>query len=242
MPIKAWLDGEQPDLQRLAVLFADGDVRVLRDEASGTYYLTAMELNSAHEADRVYVTVEALLNRINGSARTLTSDFRPVRYARRYTTDDGEVIQPAAFQLTLRVGISASAVVRGPDGEPLPTSPPPAPTHLALAASDVTVDRVLARMAGDLDWFNLFKVYELVRDDPAKPSSIAGMGWATENQQSAFRSSANRPDVSGDDARHAVSPNTTPPRRTMTLAEGETWIRNLVSKWLAWKAGPTPNP
>lgn len=93
-------------------------------------------------------------------------------------------------------------------------------------------------MAGDLDWFNLFKIYELIRDDPAKPSPIAGMGWATENQQSAFRSSANRPDVSGDHARHAVSPNTTLPRRTMTLADGQAFITDLAGKWLTWKAAP----
>ncbi|OBF98897.1 hypothetical protein [Mycolicibacter sinensis] len=239
MSLNAWLDGEQPDFERLAVLFADGDVRIVRDDERDAYYLTAAELDSADDED-VYFTIEALLKRINGSARTLTPDFQPVRYARKYTTNGGIVIQPATVQLKIRVSLTVSAVVRGPDGEPQPTSPPPGATHLALAASDGTVDEVLARMAGDLDWFNLFKVYELVRDDSTKPSSIAGMGWATENEQSAFRASANRPDISGEDARHAVSPNTKRPKRTMNLAEGQAWVCNLVSNWLAWKAAPPP--
>jgi hypothetical protein len=238
MPLKAWLDGEQLDLQRLAALFSDGDVRVVRDDESGRYYLTATDLDGAHEDDSVYVTAETLLRRINGAARIQTPDYQLVTYAGRYTTANGDqVIQPASAELRLRVGLTAEGVVRGPDGEPQPAPPSPAVTRVALAGSNARVDKVLARMAGDLDWVNLFRIYELVRDAP-KPASIVKMGWTTENKESAFTASANRPDVSGDDARHAVAPNTKLPNATMTLAEGQDWIRNLVSKWSEWLGNP----
>ncbi|ASL14685.1 hypothetical protein [Mycobacterium intracellulare] len=50
MPLKVWLAGEQLDLQRLAALFSDGDVRVVPDnDEDGRYYLTAVGLDQAHE-------------------------------------------------------------------------------------------------------------------------------------------------------------------------------------------------
>jgi hypothetical protein len=186
--------------------------------------LTATDLEGAHEDDRVYVTVETLLRRINGAARIQTSDYQPVTYVRRYTTANGDqVIQPAAAELRVRVGFAAEGVVHGPDGAPQPAPPSPAATHTALAASNSRADKVLTRMGGNLNW----------RDDETKPASIVGMGWASENEQSVFRASANRPDVSGDDARHAVSPNTALPSRTMTLARGQAFIADLVEKWLS---------
>ncbi|MGO8940214.1 MAG: hypothetical protein ACLQLO_24910 [Mycobacterium sp.] len=241
MPLKAWLDGEQPDLQQLAALFADGDVRVVRDDESGAYYLTAAGLDGAHEDDRVYATVETLIKWINGAARTVASDFKPVTYAGRYTTANGDqVIQPAGAHLTIRGGFPAGAVVRGSDGQLKPDPPSPAVARVALAASNSRVDKVLGFMASDLDWLNLYKVYELVRDDETKPASIAKMGWASENKQSAFRVSANDPEVSGDDARHAVSQGD--PKRTMTLAEGQAFIIDLLEKWLKWLENPYPPP
>src|SRR6516164_5458220 len=113
------------------------DRTVLVFGEDGAYYLTAADLDGAHEDDSVYVTVETLLRRINGAARLETPDFQPVTYARRYTTANGDqVIQPAAAELTLRVGFAAVAVVNGSNGEPQPSPLPPAVTHVALAASN----------------------------------------------------------------------------------------------------------
>jgi hypothetical protein len=76
MPLKVWLAGEQLDLQRLAALFSDGDVRVVRDDdEGGRYYLTAVGLDQAHEENRVYPTVQLLLGWINGAAKVETPDF-----------------------------------------------------------------------------------------------------------------------------------------------------------------------
>ena len=48
----------------------------------------------------------------------------------------------------------------------------------------------------------------------------------------AFTASADRYDVSGDYARHAVDKRPEPPTHTMTPAEGWSYISGLAMKWL----------
>jgi hypothetical protein len=85
-----------------------------------------------------------------------------------------------------------------------------------------------------LGWVDLRKVYEIIND--SIPTKIYKMGWTTRARLSAFTGSADRPDVSGREARHARLPGL-PQRRTMTLAEGRSYVSDLVTKWLAWLAG-----
>jgi hypothetical protein len=241
MPLKVWLDGEQLDLQRLALLFSEGDVRVVRDtDAGGRYYLTAAGLDDAHDDDRVYPTVEMLLKWINGAAKLEPPDFHSVTYGGRYTTGNGDqVIQPAGAVLTIRGGFPAAAVVHGPDGEPKPSPPPPAVARVALAAIDSQVSTVLSLMAGDRNWDDLWKVYETIRDAVGGTAALVDqLQWITEDQKEAFKESANNPDVSGDDARHAIASRSTPPTHTMTLREGQTFINALAAKWMERVANP----
>jgi hypothetical protein len=237
MPLKVWLAGEQLDLQRLAALFSDGDVRVVPDnDEDGRYYLTAVGLDQAHEENRVYPTVQLLLGWINGAAKVETPDFDDVTYAGRYTTANGDqVIQPTAAVLRLRVGMTATAVVRGPDGEVKPSPQPPAVTRVALAASNDQVAKVLTLMAGDRNWDDLWKVYETIRKAVGGTNALVNqLQWITEGDKEAFRESANNPDVSGDDARHAIPTSPTPPTRTMTIDEGRAFINDLIAKWTDW--------
>jgi hypothetical protein len=81
-----------------------------------------------------------------------------------------------------------------------------------------------------LGWVELYKVHEVIRD-AIQPKKTYELGWATKADDSAFTGSANRADVSGDEARHARNSGP-PPTRTMSLAEGRSYISDLVMKWL----------
>ncbi|WP_236595344.1 hypothetical protein, partial [Mycobacterium intracellulare] len=81
-----------------------------------------------------------------------------------------------------------------------------------------------------LGWGQLYKVHEIVRA-AIEPKKIYELGWATKARDSAFTGSANRKDVSGDEARHARNPGQ-PPAQTMSLEEGRSYISELAAKWL----------
>ncbi len=116
-----------------------------------------------------------------------------------------------------------------------------------LAQSNASVDRVLGLLARDRNWWNLWKVYETIRN--AVRDAVRGtaaltsrLQWVTETDVEAFRESANNPDVSGDAARHAIPTRPTSPTQTMTLPEGQAFINDLVAKWRDWVANPYPPP
>jgi hypothetical protein len=234
---KAWLEGHQFDLQDLAELLAEGDVRVVHDEAEDAYYLTAPEIDNPPSGTTFYEAAEQLIGRINGLGRVGSADFRPVKLTGRYGTPNGDHIVVSAGTSEIRIRGSAAAVVIGPAGHPEPAPPLPWPGRFVLAATHPEVAEVLEIMgrAEPLGWIVLYKVHEIVRD-AIKPDRIPDRGWATRADDSAFTSSANRADVSGAGARHARNPGT-PPTRTMSLAEGRSFVSDLVAKWLGSLAG-----
>ena len=235
MTVKAWLEDHQFDLQDLAELLSSGDVRVVREDDS--YYLRSPEIDNPPQGATYYEVAETLLTKINGLARAKNSSFRPVRLSGRYT--DGEsihhVVSPAPAEI--RVRRWAAGVVTKSDGTIVGDPPSPWPDRLALAATNSGVAEVLEILARgeSLGWDDLYKVFEIIRDS-IRPDTIVGLGWATETEKSAFTASANRPDVSGTDARHARISGA-PPTHQMSLAEGRSFISNLVTKWLGSLAG-----
>src|SRR4029453_15743436 len=80
------------------------------------------------------------------------------------------------------------------------------------------------------DWAELYKVHEILLDNVP---GFYQRGGVTRDQISTFRASANRSEVSGDLARHALLKGN-PPTRTMTLGEARQLIGALVRRWLDW--------
>ncbi|MDR3664388.1 MAG: hypothetical protein ACLP75_07055 [Mycobacterium sp.] len=237
MTNKAWLEGHQFDLEDLAEQLAAGDVRVVRDETENAYYLTSPEIDNPPEAGQFDKPAKSLIVRINGLGRAKSADFRPVKLSGKYTDSNGNAhlfVSPAPAELRIRG--SAAGFVLGPHGQPEPDPPSPWPARFALAGTNSDVAEALEFMGATepLGWVDLRKVYEIIND--SIPRKIYKMGWTTRARLSAFTGSADRPDVSGREARHARLPGL-PPRHTMTLAEGRSYVSDLVTKWLAWLAG-----
>ena len=70
--------------------------------------------------------------------------------------------------------------------------------------------------AEPLGWDDLWKVFEIIRE-AVKPDTIVTLGWTNAADLDSFKESANQPDVSGDEARHARRLGQ-PQHRKMSLA------------------------
>ena len=248
MTTKAWLEGHQFDLEDLAQLFATGDVRVVRDADADAYYLSATEIDNPPEGMTYYGVARRLLSHINGISRISKPDFRPVQLTDVYDTPTAQRVVTAPVTGEIRLRMHAAVAVFGGDGQPKPdvgadgqskpAQPSPCPDRLALAATNPIVAEALDLMGSvePLGFPELYKVHEIIRD-AIKPKKITELGWADAADDSAFRASANRADVSGSDARHARNSGPTP-TRTMTLAEARSFVSGLVAKWLESLSSP----
>jgi hypothetical protein len=231
MTRKAWLEGDQFDLQDLAELLPSGDVRVVRE--GDAYYLTAPQIDNPPEGSTFYEAAQRLIFWINGLGRAKNPSFRPAGLSGRYTEGESQHVVVTPSPAEIRIRTTATVTLTKADGTVIPDEPSPWPDHFAVAETNSDVVKILEIMGSGekLDWFALYKIYELI-DDALGSDTIVGRNWSTSAQDSAFRASANLAKYSGDAARHAVDKGSGYPKHTMTIEQGRSFISDLVTKWL----------
>jgi hypothetical protein len=229
--MKAWLTGHQFDLQDLADLLGSGsDVRVIR--AADRFFLSAAELDNPPIGVAFHDVAQKLVIRINGLARVQKPGFSPVDLAGHYDEDGNVYVAGVTARVEVRAHVSATAVVTGPSGTPVQQAPPASSRYLALAARSTDVAEALEIMGRpeSLNFAELYKVYEIIEHAGALKAAMKSAG-VPETSRALFSRTANHPDASGADARHARS-RQAPPKNPMTIEEALTLIRRLLVAWM----------
>ncbi len=234
MAVKGRLEGHSFDLDTLARQLPQGDPHVAVDDEG--YYLTSAMLDGLmHDGGKLYEVASSLLRRANGAARALSSGFRPVRLVGRFSDDTGaHHVVVLAETAEARGEAFDVTVVAG--GKQQQAPPPPGPKYVQLAQKHKDVAEaldILGKQSPSLDWVDLYKLYEIVRHNVGGEDALIAKDWVPRADIKAFTVSANRPDISGDEARHARIPGPPPKStRVMTLAEAQHTIPTLVAHWL----------
>ncbi|HEY8790265.1 MAG TPA: hypothetical protein VIM10_14180 [Actinopolymorphaceae bacterium] len=220
---RALLDGDEAGMQLLATLYTD-DPAVRRD--GDEYYLHAQVFEDGL-TDHTYADIaESLIQVMNGIARLQLQGLMLPRLTGDWDEFPEDYVPNSRVRLE---GLSASAV----NAEAL--SPKEARYALALAAQRTDVALVLGFLATpddwDITWFDLAKVYEILRDDMGNKSFAKSWPEHPEDAQSAFAVSANRFSVSGKAARHAPH-KTNPAKHMMSKGEAKSILYPMVREWL----------
>ncbi|MBB5853960.1 hypothetical protein ACFQ05_11685 [Amycolatopsis umgeniensis] len=237
MTVRAWLSGRPFDLEIVAHHFGDGDPAVISDEKD-IYYLTSGHLDGLFDmGSQLFEAAKSELNLINGITRLLASEFQPVDLTGRFEHDGKQhAIVFAQAALGSLGGLTATAVATGANtGTPRPS---PASSLLAAARKHPDATEVLALLSErtvTLNWFRLYKVFEIIRENVGGKNKLVEKNWKSRQEISAFTVSANSPHVSGGAARHARMPPGSP-QQTMTIHEGRAMIADLLVSWLKWLA------
>lgn len=225
---KALLDGHQFDLEDLPGQF-DADPEVT--ETDGMYWLTSTTFDGLPDAASVSTAAKVLVARINGAMRARDPGYQPVRLRDRYRSETGEHVVLGIASVTARGKVNVWGIAIGGTSAPRPIGPR---DYAALAATDVAAADVLAILGrGELDWYDLYKVFEIIRTEVGDQKALVSVctGWGIAEHISPFRDSANHPGVSGEAARHARQSGRVP-TDTMALQQGRAFIQDLARLWL----------
>lgn len=106
---------------------------------------------------------------------------------------------------------------------------------LKLADRSAHVAKVLRLQCQEMDWANLYRLLEVVREDVGGDEQIDENGWAEEDEIDKFTGSANNSSVTGDDSRHGIIDGSGQPSETMTLRDARSLIKGIILQWLAAK-------
>ncbi|GAA2329098.1 hypothetical protein [Dactylosporangium salmoneum] len=240
MTVRARLTGHIFDLDALTWEFPRGEPYVGKDDDdSHPYYLASERLDDLFAMPtELHKAAEALLIQMNGLARAMRDDFRPVRLVGRYGNDRNNVQQVVVFDTAeMREQAMPITAVIGGVVQPRPT---PGIRYLSTTVNaDVAeVLTILGNGGMALTWVELYKVYEIIREN-LLPRRIADVCSATDPELKAFTASANRPDISGGAARHARLPGL-PPKRIMSLGHARAFVGQLVVDWIDGLARDAP--
>lgn len=244
MTVRAELDGHEFDLAALARDFPTGDPRIVNDD--GRTYLEATALDDVfNDGGQLVATASDLLARLNGHAMLDDAGYRPVKLLNRFVDGPADTHLVVGDQTGVRehavvVAVTAEArlgaLVAGVAVDGVPVTPTPTgPRQLARAAANSDADDLLALIgnAGALGWYPLWKALEIIKVAVGGKASLIATDWVTEDNLDEFGYSANDPDASGADARHARRPlGGKIPNRILSIEEGQQFIRHLACRWL----------
>ncbi len=168
---------------------------------------------------------------LNG-AMSLSCDAGPLRFAgvTQFMSDGARhrTMFPESAQMNLS-GMQPTLTVAGPDGQPLPPSPP-APSDVQvwanLAESDDFLDDALIYFGTATEWFDIYKTLEtlILRFGPGEEAFLS-LSWAPKKDVELLKRTANW-------ARHAKR-KFKPPDNPMDLREAHKLIGQLLRRALS---------
>ena len=198
------LSGRDRDLMTLAEAYPDR-----RDDAAnvviaspGVGHLYLADSDGMSNVELIE-RAQRVVKRMNALVAVRVETYRPVSVDGHIDTPDGRthaVVQPKTIRApaTVHVGQFDSDW---------------AARALELADKDENFERVLSHLVGEPTFLDLRKAKEILE------KHFDFEAHTTDADHRAFRASAHLPEVSGEDALHAESDGSKPPKRTMTLSE-----------------------
>ncbi len=162
------LQGSPIELSRLATHVLPAPPLWVTHEGD-EYRLYGSDFDRLTSAEDVYALARTLLPRINGLGRVRFPDWEPITFDRvvQIGDDGGHHHSVWATVEVGRIRVAAQALVTRADGTVDPPPPPPSGDGALVAAvrSESAQDRALRFFSHEPSWSNLYKVYEVIRDD-----------------------------------------------------------------------------
>jgi hypothetical protein len=231
------LSGDPHDISALSHSINGPDIAVVRDGAD--YFLTISDMPPDADARSVVDRGGRIVEVMNGAARLALDARQPLRIGsvhRRNANGGRDIfVFPEPAVIHVRAFAPTVTVTRADGSVEVARPADPVADWTRLAASDEAVANALRLIGnGELDWVNLYRVFEIVCADAGGIGKITSNGWSTKQSIALFKHTANSPGALGLDARHGAE-STAPPSKPMPISEARALVRAIVHAWLRSK-------
>ena len=220
------LRGDRFDLEALAQA-PSGMLKMELPQEGSELYLKCDSLDRETDANVVREKAEQIAKRLTGWCRLSLNSTASIQISGIHAIREDGTTDAFLFPETITSTIRKTAgfAVLRPDGTINAGKgiADDLQNVNALAEADPEIAKVLRLLAGPLDFGNLYKIYEVVKQRAGK--KIQSRGWATANELIRFRRTAQQ-------ERHGVV-NVPPPKVSMALGDATELIKRIVRRWLS---------
>lgn len=229
------LMGDKVDLQRLSQVFKD-DPTISEEDKD--YFLKAHEFDLIQEPSDVHARAKQIIRIIDYIAYLFYRDTDPITIGKIIKVNNNGECQEYVFaEAHLIEGpdkVFATGTLIGADRvEITPSGKLPIIKAFNAANSNGDIDDAL-RFYCRGDWIDLYKSYEIIRDNIGNDEQVISKHWITRSQLKRFSQTAQSREALGDSARHAAKKFKSPPN-SMSIYEARVVIGNLFQKWIESK-------
>jgi len=218
MELLILLENPEKDLESIKHILDDFDCSLTVEKGKVVITTSSLvgdvDLRNNKAISNLWEEVKNFIDVINGSAviEGVSMNSIVLHYI-KYVDADGEI------KFLPNIG-NMYAVLPGLRGSETDAS-----RFIPLALKDKTVAKVLRLCGRELDWINLYRIYELVSED---------VGGLRSKEFTIFAGSANDSRVIGDYARHGKTKGKAP-KKSMRLANAQHLIKSTVREWIYTK-------
>ena len=228
------LQGRKCDLQELPKLFSLPDATVC--EQDDVYILKSEMFSELEDSNEVFSIATHILELVHGVAKLTLGDFEAVNADAVWKVDEEDhkhvaMVFSETITITARASVSATATVVKANGAiDSDQSSPLSNSRLSAALQHDDIAKAV-RFMREPSWWNLWKVYEVIRDAVGGTEGIVQAGWATRREISLFSQTAQSDKALGDAARHAAKKYKAP-EDPMSLSRARSLIIGLLCNWV----------
>jgi hypothetical protein len=233
--------GERIDIEEALTIFGeaiDPTIRKLDDQNGHPItVLTSPQLDTLADTREVYEAAQRLLGIVNGMLFIADPGRVPLKpggiLERGSHGGWNQHLLPAAglIRIRSRARATPTAIVGGKEA-PEYLVPSSEQRWSAAAQTDTVVGDVLLYRSGEPDWFNIYKAFEMMRDDincAIGQHQEQAIGWPAKKALDHFTLSIqvyrHAPPWDGDYT----------PAKAMRLSEAAEFVQSLARMWLKWR-------
>jgi hypothetical protein len=196
------------------------------------FYLSSSDLDKLTDHSDILSKARQFLDAANGAANIVHSNHKPVGLgALKERNENGGFNIYISLSDTIQARSRLTATMttnQDPDPKTIKTT---IERWIEIADREENVRDVL-HFFNETTWWNLYKIYEIIKDDVGGQNRLYQLIPKTEIKQ--FTQAAQSRDLLGDHARHA-SKTYVPPTTPLTLSQAQTTLKKLFANWIQLK-------
>jgi hypothetical protein len=231
-----WLRGEQFDLNDILHQFVEGEgFSILLENQRYAIHLKSGDLPQTFDIARS--TAKFWVTMLNGVCGAFHGQFQNVEIDVIELVDENGERHRDNSMPGGRLALGWRGIATLGDGSEARTR---LRGWIDAARTNSRVADALRFWAMERDWYNLHKVWEIIRDDVGGIAALVATAWVSVDDSDSFKNTANDYLTLGDAARHARIVNTTRPLRPITRDQAEEIVGVVLTAWLDAKSHQIP--